>query len=355
MPRKAKDNIKKEENINEITPKTNTKSSKVKVSKNLETKAIEEKVSKTKNSKIKSASTATKKISVKNDEAKKSTKKSSVKRDETKKSTKKTSAKKDESKKSAKPVSSKANSSKSSKATSKTTSNSKSTKKKTSETLSVNKKISKKSISKKKLIKGRKSINLYTTQKKLPISVEYYDLPYRYNRTVIKALAQNPNTLFVYWEISDEDRQEFINMYGENFFNITKPVLIIHNLTDKYSYELDINDFANNWYIHVNNAKSQYVIELCRRPIEYTQEIPVDYLFITSSNVIEAPNDHIIFFKENDTIKFRNMRTNKYTQRVVKPFLKHIYGIYNNLNFSEDLDRFDFNNPSSQNPTSNVL
>ena len=44
-----------------------------------------------------------------------------------------------------------------------------------------------------------------TTKKKVEI-VEYYDLPYRYNQTVVKVLAQTPNTLFVYWDISDDDR-----------------------------------------------------------------------------------------------------------------------------------------------------
>ncbi len=48
---------------------------------------------------------------------------------------------------------------------------------------------------------------------------EYYDLPYRYNQTIVKILAQNSNYfLFVYWDISDEDRNALTNMHGENFF-----------------------------------------------------------------------------------------------------------------------------------------
>ena len=39
-------------------------------------------------------------------------------------------------------------------------------------------------------------------------SPEYYDLPYRYNKTVVKILAQTPTNLFVYWEISDDDREK---------------------------------------------------------------------------------------------------------------------------------------------------
>ena len=48
-----------------------------------------------------------------------------------------------------------------------------------------------------------------TTTKK-PVVVEYYDLPYRYNQTVVKVLAQTPTTLFIYWDISDDDRKKYV-------------------------------------------------------------------------------------------------------------------------------------------------
>ena len=85
--------------------------------------------------------------------------------------------------------------------------------------------------------------------------VEYYDLPYRYNETIVKILYQTPDTLFVYWDISDKDRENYITEYGENFFNITRPVLIVHNDTMNYSFEIPINDFANSWYLHINDSK----------------------------------------------------------------------------------------------------
>ena len=195
-------------------------------------------------------------------------------------------------------------------------------------------------------------------KKDYPFILEYYDLPYKYNKTVIKALAQNPNTLFVYWEISDEDVKSLKEKYGENIFDITRPVLIIHNLTDKYSFEVDINDFANNWYIHVNDSKCQYVIELGRRQKDnFANNIPNNYLYITSSNMIEAPNDHVLFYDSEQIreVRFKNIHTNKYTTRVIKPFLKNIYELYNSLHLSKENGSFDFKNPSSQNPTSNVF
>ena len=191
----------------------------------------------------------------------------------------------------------------------------------------------------------------------LPFVLEYYDLPYKYNKTVIKALAQNPNTLFVYWEISDEDVQNIKDKFGEDIFYTTKPVLIIHNLTDKYSFEIDINDFANNWYIHVNDTKCQYVIELGRRPKEgEVNHFPDNYLYVTSSNMIESPNDHVLFYDSEQfrQVRFKNIHTNKYTTRVIKPFLKNMYELYRSLHLDKENVSFDFKNPSSQNPTSNV-
>ena len=103
--------------------------------------------------------------------------------------------------------------------------------------------------------------------------LEYYDLPYRYNQTVVKVLAQTPTTLFIYWDISDKDRENFIRQYGADFFNNTKPVLIIHNKTMNYSFEIEIDDFANSWYLHVNDSNCEYYVELGRRPKYNNSEI----------------------------------------------------------------------------------
>ena len=219
-------------------------------------------------------------------------------------------------------------------------------------------KLSKRTISSKISKLSSKTFTKSMKAEDLPFILEYYDLPYKYNKTVIKALVQNPNTLFVYWEISDEDIQNLKENYGEDFFNTTRPVLIIHNLTDKYSFEIDINDFANNWYIHVNDTKCQYVIELGRRPKEgEIYNLPDNYLYVTSSNMIESPNDHVLFFDSEAfrEVKFKNIHTNKYTTKVINPFLKNMYELYKSLHLNEENVSFDFKNPSSQNPTSNVF
>ncbi|MEI3434642.1 MAG: hypothetical protein V8R26_06685 [Clostridia bacterium] len=33
-----------------------------------------------------------------------------------------------------------------------------------------------------------------------------------------------------------------------------------------YTFEIEINDFANCWYFNINDEKCEYVVELGRRP-----------------------------------------------------------------------------------------
>lgn len=235
------------------------------------------------------------------------------------------------------------------KASSKSTSKSKAiSNEKSKKDINISKTKSSKTSYKNKNTKSVKTTSLKNTKKKTePVTVlEHYDLPFRYNETIVKILYQTPNTLFVYWDISDKDRENYIKQFGEDFFNITYPVLIVHNDTMNYSFEVIINDFANSWYLRVNDSKCHYRVELGRKLINHfnineQEEITVDntenlteenkaelvkekinhlknirekfkndYLFVSSSNAIELPNDHILFkTNENNTIKYRNVKT----------------------------------------------
>lgn len=254
----------------------------------------------------------------------------------------------------------------------------------TTQTIKKKEVVSKKKSTSKKTATKTKKISPKTTAKKAieptihEFSPEYYDLPYKYNKTVVKILAQTPTNLFVYWEISDEDREKLKEQYGEYFFEITKPVLVIHNLTMNYSFEIDINDFANSWYFHVNDSSCEYKIELGRRPIpinynympQYDIEkngplnpVQTPYVYISSSNDLEVPNDHILFNNKNK-IYFRNVKTNQIIEKDVKDFpfivkdnkFVNIYELYKKLYKDEIIDdRFDIMNPSSGNPSSGNL
>ena len=245
----------------------------------------------------------------------------------------------------------------------------------------------KNSTSIKKNITIKKSETTTTTKQiNTPLAeiIEYYDLPYRYNETIVKVLYQTPDTLFVYWDIADSDRENYIKQYGENFFNITRPVLIVHNDSMNYSFEIPINDFANSWYLHINDSKCNNRVELGRRPNYYNQEaieeihenIKTDYIYVTSSNKIESPNDRVLFStNENNTVKFRNIKNYQEKSVSLYDIIKHLPAmkktenipyiseellqtIYSGIYQNEDIKLFEQirNNPSSGgNPSSGSL
>ena len=215
-----------------------------------------------------------------------------------------------------------------------------------------------KSSSKKVAGKSTAKTTKKSTKKEKVEIIEYYDLPYRYNQTVVKVLAQTPNTLFVYWDISDDDKNKYIEEYGEYFFNNTKPVLIVHNLTMNYSFEIDINDFANSWYLNVADSNCDYKIELGRRPINEYVTINNNYLYIANSNDIDAPNDHILFDNLSKFVYFRNVKTNATTKKDIVSFsllrkigkISSIEEFYKKMYANEKIsfDKLDLRNPSSK-------
>lgn len=276
---------------------------------------------------------------------------------------KKTTAKKDTKKSStAKSVAKKTSATSKTVATKKATTTKKEPTTKSTAKKGSTKAVSKKSTAKKTTTSKRKSS---TTKKQKVDIVEYYDLPYRYNQTVVKVLAQTPNNLFIYWDISDKDRENYKAQYGEDFFETTKPVLIIHNTTMNYSFEIDINDFANSWYLHVNDAKCDYKIELGRRPIKENPKINTDYIYISTSNDIESPNDHILFNKEQKMVYFKNVKTGVQIEKPISAnisFIRNmgkiynIYDIYKAIYQNENIEEiYDLSNPSSGNPSSGSL
>lgn len=204
--------------------------------------------------------------------------------------------------------------------------------------------------------------------KKIEYMLEYYDLPYRYNETIVKILAQTPKRMFVYWDISDNDREKYIRTFGEDFFEKTYPVLLLYNEDKKYIREIPINDFANSWYIDIPDPKTKYSIQLGRKFKTYNEVVKVniqkvqenniilhtDYLPFANSNVLEVPNDHVLLESLPKFIKFRNVRTNEETIRELKDIknifennydVKEFYEEHYKEELSEGM--FDMANPSS--------
>ena len=179
---------------------------------------------------------------------------------------------------------------------------------------------------------------------------EYYDLPYRYNETVVKILAQTPKRLFVYWDVSEKDKETYLNAFGEDFFEKTYPVLLVHNEEMNYTFEVPINDFANSWYLDIQDVRP--VREIVQKENINLQN---DYIHITDSNKLEVPNDHILFETIKNQVTYRNVKTGNeykkdisdifeklsksYTEVDIKEMYKELYG--------DEISRDILSNPSS--------
>ena len=234
---------------------------------------------------------------------------------------------------------------------------------------------SKKAVSTKRVSskKTEQSVKKNTTRKKTTkaekplvnkFQAEYYDLPYMYNRTIVKVLAQTPKMLFIYWEISEEDRELFQRLYGANFFNHTRPILIVYNDTMNYSFEVEVDDFANSWYLHINDANCEYHVELGRRPIKNIDRkyqpvyIPY-YVYVTSSNEMTSPNNTILFNPNVKTLKFKNIKTGEIIEKDIQQFtfITNI-GIFNIKDLYKHLfpnESFEFENIVLGNTSSGAL
>ena len=312
----------------------------------------------------KETKTTTKKAAAKK-ETKTTTKKAAAKK-ETKTTTKKVAAKKETQTTTKKAVKDEAK---------KTTTKAKTATKKTTTKATSKSATKSKTATKAKTTKTAKTSTAKTTRTRkakavAPSVVEYYDLPYKYNQTVVKVLYQNPTTLFVYWEISDDDIENYKSTYGDNFFETTKPVLLIYNETMNYKFEIDINDFANCWYFNINDSKCDYRLELIRKPISYNEKITTEYIYITSSNKLESPNDRILFSTDEPyTVHFKNVKNNNIRKvnlpRLLEklnlinksfgfPIVRNIYDLYTNVYKIEDVGdhSIGLTNPSSGNPSS---
>lgn len=75
--------------------------------------------------------------------------------------------------------------------------------------------------------------------------------------------------------------------------------------------------------------------------------MPNNYLYITSSNIVEAPNDHILFEKQQNMVYYKNIKTNiVFSKPIANLILLNNLGKYHNINefYKEAYKEEDFSN-----------
>lgn len=217
--------------------------------------------------------------------------------------------------------------------------------------------------------------NKKTMPKTSSVINEYYDLPTSYPETIVKILAQTPTILFVYWDVSEKDKQKLKKQFGEDIFQNTTPYLIIKNETKNYQYEVEVNDYANSWYLHIPDSDCKYEVILIRKAKgnfnpnnsennnnnnnsnnnsnsnnthkSYNNSdfnntyysVINNCITITSSNDLQTPNDHILFEKLGRNIFFQNVKSREVQSKDISSFaymhnigrIYHIYDLYKEM------------------------
>ena len=126
-----------------------------------------------------------------------------------------------------------------------------------------------------------------------------------YQETFIRVLIAEVNWLLSYWSISNEYNNKFIERYGEDFFEKTKEILKIKNLSNNTEEIIEIKEPTNNYYIKFNYSDSIYQVELIR----IGKENDEDYGYKIESNKIHSPNIKIrINDYDKSKIKYKNRR-----------------------------------------------
>ncbi len=117
---------------------------------------------------------------------------------------------------------------------------------------------------------------------------EMFPIPFIYNDTSITALIKDPEWLYTYWSIKEENIQ---------FFNLRKRriLLRIYDITDinfngenaHYQYDIDVTLNIYNWYIKVPEANRSYCIDL-----GYIDEMG-QFVTLARSNIVLVPRNGV--------------------------------------------------------------
>lgn len=156
---------------------------------------------------------------------------------------------------------------------------------------------------------------------------EYYELPTKYNQTIIRLLVQSPTRMFVYWEVSDETVKLFSEKHTS--YSDCTPVLKITNITKNYSYTIPVDPYANNYYIEVEDSGCDYKVELGR----YSKS---SFVNIFTSNQATVPSANPVSNSfDTDDILFANYLCISDKKRVKVFGSKEQYKRFVNQNHTE--------------------
>jgi hypothetical protein len=133
-----------------------------------------------------------------------------------------------------------------------------------------------------------------------------YYLPSGYDDNRIVLLTRDPKSLFAYWEISSNKKDDFVKNFGYDLWEKSLPVLKVTNVSKNISFYVRIDDFSNNWYINVPDPDCLYIAEIGRRVSEQF------FINLASSNYISTPNNSVSSDTSTHFINYNDLRNGRF-------------------------------------------
>lgn len=127
-----------------------------------------------------------------------------------------------------------------------------------------------------------------------------YKLPLSYGDNNIAILSVDPQTIFAYWEISDEIKIRLSQSFNCDAWERSYPALKVTNISKNNSFFIRINEFSNSWYINVPDSNSLYTIEIGRKLSDSF------FVSFANSNCTYTPAENI---SPNTNLQFVNYNT----------------------------------------------
>lgn len=113
-------------------------------------------------------------------------------------------------------------------------------------------------------------------------------------KSSIVLMVQSAHVVFCYYNISPMTIKEFEDMYGEESWRSSKPILKVYEIEGGISKEIEtiyLDVFADNWYINLYKSNMNVFVKLGRI-------LPNDkFVSIAISNTVSTPRE----FKHENT------------------------------------------------------
>ncbi|OGS12434.1 MAG: hypothetical protein A2285_04565 [Elusimicrobia bacterium RIFOXYA12_FULL_57_11] len=95
---------------------------------------------------------------------------------------------------------------------------------------------------------------------------EHKALSDSYGTTEASLLPRDPNWMFLYWEITENSRQEICRLHGADIFQKSRQVIRVHEVTaaagsGKY-FDIPVMHDAKSWYVNVQEGGRAYCCEV---------------------------------------------------------------------------------------------